>query len=76
MIMQIKKWLIELMKDLVNLKSSNQPFLLSVGFLKPHLPFNAPLKYWDLYDKKDIQLAKNRFQPKILHKLQCITMLS
>ena len=50
--------------DLINLKSNNQPFLLSVGFLKPHLPFNAPLKYWDLYDKKDIQLAKNRFQPE------------
>ena len=38
--------------------------LLSVGFLKPHLPFNAPSKYWNLYNKQDIQLAKNRFQPK------------
>ena len=59
-----QKMVDRVMKDLVNFKKSNQPFLLSVGFLKPHLPFNAPLKYWDLYEKKDIQLAKNRFQPE------------
>ena len=27
-----------------------KPFFLAVGFLKPHLPFVAPKRYWDLHD--------------------------
>jgi len=36
------------------LTSRQQPFFLAVGFLKPHLPFVAPKKYWDLYDPATI----------------------
>ena len=36
-----------------------QPFFLALGFSKPHLPFVAPKKYWDLYDPAQIQLAPN-----------------
>ena len=31
-----------------------EPLFLSLGFLKPHLPFNAPQRYWDLYDPADL----------------------
>ncbi len=37
-------------------EQENQPFFLGVGFRKPHLPFCAPKKYWDLYDRKSIPL--------------------
>lgn len=30
--------------------ASREPFFMGVGFLKPHLPFVAPKKYWDLHD--------------------------
>jgi iduronate 2-sulfatase len=41
-----------------------KPFFLGVGFHKPHLPFVAPKKYWDLYDPAEIDLADNPFVPK------------
>jgi iduronate 2-sulfatase len=40
------------------------PFFLAVGFHKPHLPFNAPKKYWDLYDPKDIDLPPQSDWPE------------
>ena len=49
---------------LAELKRKEQPFFLAVGFLKPHLPFNAPKKYWDLYDPAVLKLAENHFRPK------------
>jgi arylsulfatase A-like enzyme len=46
----------EAVKRLATLKAKGQPFFLAVGFLKPHLPFVAPKKYWDLYDPNSIPL--------------------
>ncbi len=46
----------EAVKRLAALKAKGQPFFLAVGFLKPHLPFVAPKKYWDLYDPNSIPL--------------------
>jgi arylsulfatase A-like enzyme len=50
--------------DLKKLKEKGEPFFLAVGFLKPHLPFNAPSKYWDLYDPTKISLPGNYIQPE------------
>lgn len=45
------------LEQLKKLKERDQPFFLGVGFFKPHLPFNAPKKYWDLYDEADIPVS-------------------
>lgn len=34
-----------------------EPFFLAVGFFKPHLPFNAPRRYWDLHDPARFGMA-------------------
>lgn len=52
--------------DLARLKDQGKPFFLACGFWKPHLPFNAPKKYWDLYDRDSIPVAPNRFRPENL----------
>ncbi len=40
------------------------PFFLAVGFLKPHLPFVAPKKYWDLYDPASFKLPELKHAPE------------
>ena len=51
-------------EELQKMKNASRPFFLAVGFKKPHLPFNAPEKYWDFYDKNNIQLPSNYFFPE------------
>ena len=36
---------------------ADTPFFLGLGFTKPHLPFCAPKKYWDLHDPAKLPLA-------------------
>ncbi|MGV3762742.1 sulfatase [Parapedobacter sp.] len=50
------------------LATQRQPFFLGVGFFKPHLPFNAPKKYWDLYDEDRIPLSESPGLPKNLDR--------
>jgi arylsulfatase A-like enzyme len=48
--------------QIIELSKSDKPFFMAVGFSKPHLPFVAPKKYWDLYKREDMPLAA--FQEK------------
>ncbi len=51
------------LEELAALKG-RQPFFFAIGYYRPHLPFNAPRKYWDMYDPGSIALAPNPDLPK------------
>ena len=44
-------------EQIIKLSKDNKPFFMAVGFSKPHLPFVAPKKYWDLYNRDDMPIA-------------------
>lgn len=46
-------------ETLGRLKKDGKPFFLGVGFVKPHLPFTCPQKYWNLYPEASIRLPSN-----------------
>ncbi|WP_204903083.1 sulfatase [Microbulbifer mangrovi] len=50
------------LKDL--LKKSDKPIFFGFGMNKPHLPWIAPKKYWDLYDPKDIAMTTQTDAPE------------
>ncbi len=49
--------------DLHKMKENGKPFFMAVGFVKPHLPFTAPKKYWDLYDRESFPATGQAFLP-------------
>jgi len=52
------------MRDrLAELARSDKPFFLAVGLVRPHLPFVAPKKYWDLYDRNTLPLSPFQGEP-------------
>lgn len=42
----------------------DEPFFLAVGLIRPHLPFNCPKRYWDLYDRDKIRMPSFDRPPK------------
>lgn len=46
--------------DIALREHQNDPFLMFVGFSKPHLPFNAPKKYWDMYQRDQFTVPSRK----------------
>ncbi|MEO0586041.1 MAG: sulfatase [Planctomycetota bacterium] len=51
-------------EDLRRLSEADEPFFIACGFVKPHLPFVAPTKYWDLYPLEETHLPDNMYFPR------------
>lgn len=54
-------------RKLKELRHQDKPFFLGIGFFKPHLPFNAPKKYWDLYQRERLTLSSAPDVPDNVH---------
>jgi arylsulfatase A-like enzyme len=50
-------------ETLERLKDKKQPFFLALGYYRPHLPFVAPTRYWEMYDREKLSMANNPFLP-------------
>lgn len=44
-------------EQIIALSKKDKPFFMAVGFSRPHLPFVAPKKYWDLYQREEMPIA-------------------
>ena len=46
---QVADWAVQRLKQ-----THDKPFFLAVGFVRPHVPFTAPKKYFDLFPMKEV----------------------
>lgn len=53
-------------------KQDGTPFFIAAGFVRPHLPFSAPKRYWDMHDRKNLPIPTFKDHPagspKVAHK--------
>ena len=54
---------VEGIKLLEKVAKKDNPFFMAIGFKKPHEPFIAPKKYWDLYNNTAFKVAANQKAP-------------
>lgn len=50
---QIAAWAVERLNQ-----KHDRPFLLAVGFVRPHVPYTAPKEFFDLYPMQDVVVPK------------------
>lgn len=51
-------------EELKDLTAAGKPFFLAVGFDRPHLPFSAPKRFWDMYKREQFTLPSIRNLPE------------
>jgi len=54
---------IKALDKIEGLAKGDKPFFFGIGYYRPHLPYNAPKKYWDLYHADSIPSASNPYIP-------------
>ena len=47
-------------EDLRRLGNESQPFFLAMGYIRPHLAWVAPKKYWDMHDPATLPVPQNQ----------------
>ncbi len=50
-------------------RNTDVPFFIMAGFVKPHLPFTAPQKYWDMHDPNAFPIASDQRDPELAPSL-------
>lgn len=44
-------------------ENEGTPFFIAAGFVRPHLPFSAPKKYWDMHDPAKLPMPEHEDLP-------------
>ncbi len=52
---QIAAWTVDKLGELA---TSDDPFMLAVGFIRPHVPYTAPRRYFEMYDAENITMPE------------------